>query len=92
MKPLIADTVLGFVSLLRSGDEVSAKADRILRTYRQTGTVMSKGATSNDAAKQLRLRAEAARHRAKACEDSQKKFVELRRADDFDRMASEAER
>jgi hypothetical protein len=37
---------------------------------------MSKDATSNDAARQLRLRAEAVRHRAKACRDPQQRLVE----------------
>ena len=63
MKPAITDTVLSFVSLLRSGDEVSTKADRILRTYRQRNADVPKAVTSNDEARQLRLRAEAATSR-----------------------------
>lgn len=86
------DTLLDFVSLLRSGDAVGTNADRILKHYRKTGLVMSKDNTSNDAAKQFRLRAEAARRRALVCEDAQQKLVELRRAEDFEKMASEAER
>lgn len=85
------DTLRDFVSLLRSGDEVGTNADRILKRYK-SGLVMSKDNTSNDAAKQFRLRAEAARRRALVCEDAQRKLVELRRAEDFEKMANEAER
>lgn len=87
----MTDTVLDFVSLLRSDDDASTKANRILRRYKKTGAVMSKDNTSNDAAQAVSPACGSRPPCAQVCQDPRLKLAELRRAEDFDKMASDAE-
>lgn len=85
----MSDVVKAFLGVLQANDEVTEEAKRLLVAYKRN-VAMSKDADNGKAA-EFRVRAEDAKRRAQTLQ-GREQATQLRRMQDFYKLADEAER